>query len=70
MDQEDRITHLEELIAHLTRTVEDLSDVIARQDQDITRLKNRVQLLVEREAQREADEGSSIPLADQRPPHW
>ncbi|MCT8161186.1 SlyX family protein [Pseudoruegeria sp. SHC-113] len=70
MSQEDRITQLEELIAHLTRTVEDLSDVIARQDQDIARLKGRVQLLVEREAQREADDGSSIPLADQRPPHW
>ena len=27
-------------------------------------------LLLEREAEREVAAGSSIPLADQRPPHW
>ncbi|NNF71560.1 MAG: SlyX protein, partial [Rhodobacteraceae bacterium] len=36
---------LEERIAHLTRTVEDLSEVIARQDQEISLLTRRVALL-------------------------
>jgi SlyX protein len=60
---------LEERIAHLTRAVEDLSEVVARQSAEIDRLARRVGLLMEREADREA-EGGTIPLADQRPPHW
>lgn len=63
-------THLEEKIAHLTRTVDDLSDVVARQEREISRLTHRVQMLMEREATREYDSGGSIPLADQKPPHW
>ncbi|PZR01109.1 MAG: SlyX protein [Cereibacter sphaeroides] len=62
-------TALEERIAHLTRTVEDLSEIVARQTTEIDRLNRRVGLLMEREAEREAD-GGTIPLADQRPPHW
>ncbi len=66
----DKLQRLEEGIAHLTRTVEDLSDVVARQEHEIVRLKSRVGMLLEREAEREAADGSSIPLADQKPPHW
>lgn len=62
-------TALEEQIAHLTRTVEDLSDVVARQERQIAQLQARVGMLLEREAEREAD-GGTVPLADQRPPHW
>ncbi len=65
-----RITHLEETIAHLTQTVEELSDVAARQDKEITRLTRLVEMLMQREAAREAEAGGSIPLADQKPPHW
>lgn len=63
-------TNLEEKIAHLTRTVDDLSDIVARQEGEISRLTYRVKMLMEREAGREIDTGSSIPLADQRPPHY
>ncbi len=66
----DRILALEEQLAYLTRTVEELSDVIARQDREIDRLTSRQKMLMEREAAREADATNSIPLADQRPPHW
>ena len=66
----ERLTALEETVAHLTRTVEDLSEVIARQDGEIDRLTRRVAMLMQREAEREADAGNSVPLADQRPPHW
>ena len=63
-------THIEEQLAHLTRTVEDLSDIVAHQEDEIRKLTYRVKMLMEREATREMDTGSSIPLADQRPPHY
>ncbi|GGD26394.1 slyX protein [Sinisalibacter lacisalsi] len=66
----DRVTLLEESVAHLSRTVEELSDVIARQDGEIAALRRRLSLVVEREAERQAEQGTEIPLADQRPPHW
>jgi SlyX protein len=67
---QDRIEKAEEQIAHLARMLEDLSDVVARQETEIARLTRRLGLLMEREAEREMDAGGQIPLADQRPPHW
>lgn len=61
-------TELEERIAHLTRMVEDLSDVVARQEKDITRLTHKVGLLIDREAERES--AGSVVLGDERPPHY
>ena len=65
-----RIEDLEERIAHLIRTVDDLSDIVRAQGAQIDRLTYRTGMLMEREAEREADSGTPIPLADQRPPHW
>ena len=65
-----RTDKLEETVAHLSRLVEYLSEIVARQEREIDLLKRRVGLLLEREASREADAGGTIPLADQRPPHW
>ena len=48
------ITHLEEQIAHLTRTVDDLSEIVARQEKELTVLTRRMHLVMEREG----------------PPHW
>lgn len=64
----DRLETLEERIAHLTRAVEDLSDVVTRQAAEIDRLARLTRLLAEREAEREA--GLDAPPADQKPPHW
>lgn len=61
---------LEEQIAHLQRTVDDLSDVVARQETEIALMTRRVQMLVEREAQREADGGGGVVVGDERPPHY
>ncbi len=61
---------LEEQIAHLTRTVEDLSDVVARQDTEIALLTRRVQMLMEREAGRQQDGGGGVVMGDERPPHY
>lgn len=65
----DKLQAIEERIAHLQRTADELSEVVARQDAEIRRLTRHVGLLMDREANREAAEGA-IPLADQRPPHW
>jgi SlyX protein len=59
---------LEERIAHLTRAVEDLSDVVTQQAKDIDRLLRLTQLLAEREADREG--AGQAPEANVRPPHW
>ena len=59
---------LEMPLAHLTRTVDDLSEVVARQDREITRLTVRVEMLMQREADREA--AGDMPAANQKPPHW
>jgi SlyX protein len=59
---------LEERIAHLIRAQEDLSDVVARQQAEIDRLTRRVEMLMLREAEREADGQAADP--NQKPPHW
>ena len=61
---------LEEKIAHLTRMVDELSEVVAKQDAAISMLNRRVQLLMEREAERETAGGGGILMGDERPPHW
>lgn len=63
-------TRIEEEMAHLGRLVEELSDVVARQDAEIARLTRRVEMLMAREAEREVEAGGTLPLADQKPPHW
>lgn len=70
MSQEERITALEEQIAFLQRTVDELSDVVARQEKDLELTMRRLHLLMEAEAARQADSEGTVALADQRPPHW
>ena len=62
--------HLEEQIAHLTRTMDELSEVIARQDNEIMQLTRQVAMLVERERQRETEAPGAVVLGDERPPHY
>ncbi|RVT85555.1 SlyX family protein [Rhodobacteraceae bacterium CCMM004] len=64
------IARLEERLAHLIRHADDLSDVVARQETRIALLERRVAMLMGREAEREANEGGTVPLADRPPPHW
>lgn len=62
--------HLEEKIAHLMRTVDDLSDVVARQAGEIDVLTRRVAMLMRREAEREAEGSGGMVYGDERPPHY
>jgi len=67
---DDRVTKLEELVAHLTAVVDDLSDIVARQENELAVLGRRMAIVMDREAQRELAEGGTVPLTDQKPPHW
>jgi SlyX protein len=57
------LTALEERVAHLQAAVDDLSQVVARQDRVIDRLDRIVRELAERDV-------GAPPDANQRPPHW
>ncbi len=61
---------LEEKIAHLMRTVDELSDVVARQENEIATLTRRVHMLMQREGEREAQGTGGVVLGDERPPHY
>lgn len=61
---------IEEKLAHLMRTVDELSDVVADQQRVIDTLSRRVQMLMEREAAREAEGSGGIVIGDERPPHY
>ena len=60
----------EEQMAHIMRTVDDLSDIVAAQQNDIDRLNQRVEMLMRREGAREASGSGGIILGDERPPHY
>lgn len=70
MSDDSRITHLEEHIAHQSALLEELNDVVTDLRGEVDALNRRVEMLLKRAAEQEADDMQSAPLADQRPPHW
>lgn len=66
----DRITELEIQLTHQAAAIEDLSELVRRQGDTIALLHKRLGLLLERAAEAELSGGGTVPLADQRPPHW
>ncbi len=58
-------TAIEERLAHLIRAVDDLSDIVARQEREIAALARSVQWLAAREAARDDAQPADAP-----PPHW
>lgn len=61
---------IEERLAHLERLTDELNGVVANQAKTIDRLETRVQMLMEREASREAEGGGGVVLGDETPPHY
>jgi SlyX protein len=61
---------IEEKLAHLIRTVDDLSDVVARQEREIEVLTRRVAMLMLREGERQAEGSGGVVLGDEKPPHY
>ena len=63
------IEALEEQIAHLTRAMEDLSDVVAKQDTELRHLKQLVESLGKKIQGPDSESGGII-FSDERPPHY
>ena len=61
---------IEERLAYLERLADDLNEVVARQTREIDVLTRRIQWLLEREAEREAETVGTVPLGDDQPPHY
>ncbi|KZZ27829.1 SlyX protein [Sulfitobacter sp. HI0082] len=66
----ERINQLEEQIAHLTRAVDDMSEIVTRQEDEIVTLNRRVHMLMQREGERDASGGGAVVMGDERPPHY
>ena len=64
------MNQIEEKLAHLIRSVDDLSDVVARQQGEIDTLTRRVAMLMQREGERAAEGSGGVVLGDERPPHY
>ncbi len=65
----DRLDAIEEKLAHLERAVSELSDVVARQQKELDRARERNQLLLDKLAAVESDLGPSS-TAHEKPPHY
>jgi SlyX protein len=63
-----QIRGLEERIAHLTRAVDDMSEIIRDQGDRLARAERAIRSLAERALDQDAD--ASQPPANVRPPHW
>ena len=66
----ERINQLEEQIAHLTRAIDDMSEIVTRQEDEIVTLNRRVHMLMQREGERDASGGGAVVMGDERPPHY
>ena len=65
---EKSLEKIEAVISDLLRTSEDLSDVVTAQDKEISRMKDSLHWLLEREFERQNAENKAT--AEKPPPHW
>ena len=65
----DRLSTIEEKLAHLERAVTELSDVVARQQKELDRALDRNQRLMDKVAALETDFAPSA-SAHEKPPHY
>ena len=70
MDLEEHIIELEIKLSEANELCEDLSDIVAQQANRLDIAERRIQLLMERAAQDEANSASGITINDTPPPHW
>jgi SlyX protein len=70
MEQEERIIELEIKLSEATKLSEELSDIVAKQANRLDIAERRIQLLMERAAQDEANSSNGITINDNLPPHW
>ena len=65
----ERLEAIEEKLAHLEQAVNELSDVVARQQKDLDRALERNQRLLDKLAALESETGASA-TAFEKPPHY
>lgn len=68
MPYEEKIIELETKIAFLENNLQELSDVVAKQQQDILLLTKNNKLLVDK--LKSLDAGSEISPENEKPPHY
>lgn len=65
----ERLDAIEEKVAHLERALNELSDVVARQQKELDRALERNQRLLDKIAAIESESGPSA-TAYEKPPHY
>jgi SlyX protein len=65
----ERLSAIEEKLAHLERAVNELSDVVMRQQKELDRATDRHQRLLDKLSAMESDWGPSA-TAEEKPPHY
>lgn len=68
MNNEDRITRLEETVAHQAKTIEELSDQLAEQWKVVEQTRAKLDRLTERFLSLEEQSLDAPPIT--RPPHY
>ncbi|WP_112809330.1 SlyX family protein [Ensifer sp.] len=68
MNNEDRVTRLEETIAHQAKTIEELSDQLAEQWKVVEQTRAKLDRLTERFLSLEEQSLDAPPIT--RPPHY
>ncbi len=68
--QDYRIDELEIQLAHLTRSNEELSDIVAEQALRLDRMEKRLNQLLDRAREQEAAGTGGHVFGDEVPPHW
>ncbi|SIO05591.1 SlyX family protein [Vannielia litorea] len=61
---------LEEELAHITRAVEDLHEMVVDHGKRLDVMERRVELLMKRAAESDSASTGGIVLGDERPPHY
>ncbi|WP_331372858.1 SlyX family protein [Sinorhizobium chiapasense] len=67
-DADNRITRLEEMLAHQAKTIEELSDQLAEQWKVVEQTRAKLDRLTERFLSLEEQTRDAIPVT--RPPHY
>ena len=65
---EKSLEKIEAVISDLLRNSEDLSDIVAAQDKELSRIQDSLKWLLEREFERQNTENTAT--AEKPPPHW
>lgn len=67
---DDRLQRIETQLAEALKSIDELSEEVARQTRALTKLQSKTALLIEREAAREAQGSGGVIIGDERPPHY